>query len=189
MCIYLLKKMYNKAMKIKIGPREKEIIKSIGLGILVIASLAIPNLPLALKPFFKTRGREKFRRILKRLEEKDVIFLGGEKIKLTKKGKDLLKEIQFREITIPKPQKWDGVWHLISYDIPDDFKQERDWFRFILKRLGFRKIQESLWVHPFECKEEIAIIAQNLSVSAFVIIMKTNHLPNQSKFKKYFKLR
>jgi DNA-binding transcriptional regulator PaaX len=175
--------------RIRLGEKEKEIIKTIALGLFTITSIAVPNLPLILKPFFtQKRPKQNFRLILKRLEQKNIIYLGGEKIKLTKKGQKLLKEIQLQEIILQKPTKWDGLWRLVSYDIPDIYKNERDWFRSTLIRLGFRKIQESLWVHPYECKEEIAIIAQNLSVSPYVIIMITDHLPNQTKIEKYFNL-
>jgi len=77
---------------------------------------------------------------------------------------------------------------LVSYDIPDYLKRERDWFRYNLERLGFKKVQESLWVFPYECKEEIAVLAQNLKIAPFVILMTTDFLPRQGQWKKRFNL-
>lgn len=172
----------------KIGENEKEIIKSIGLGTLVIASFVLPGLPVALKPFLKARGPSKFTKFLKNLSDKNIIYLGGDKIRLTKKGTQYLNIINTQEIVITKPKQWDGLWHLVSYDIPDTSKKKRDWFRKILQGWGFRKIQESLWVFPYECKEEVAVVAQNLGIARFVIVMNTNQLPNQQKMESYFQL-
>ncbi len=34
------------------------------------------------------------------------------------------------------------------YDIPEDKKAEREWFRFHLKKFGYEMIQRSVWVGP-----------------------------------------
>ena len=130
--------------KFRIGAREKEIIKNIGMGLLVFSSLAAPNLPQVLMPFLKERGRYDFKKTLRRLKKKGLIYLGGEKIELTEKGRQLQKEIELGELKITKPSRWDKTWRLVSYDIPERYKKERDWFRRVLGGLGFKKIQKSL---------------------------------------------
>ncbi len=37
---------------------------------------------------------------------------------------------------------------IVIYDIPEEKKKERDWFRRHLKRFGFSMIQRSVWVGP-----------------------------------------
>jgi DNA-binding transcriptional regulator PaaX len=37
---------------------------------------------------------------------------------------------------------------LVIYDIPEEMKKERDWFRRHLKRFNFIMIQRSVWVGP-----------------------------------------
>lgn len=184
-----MKKNKLRKRRFRIGEDEKEIIKIVGLGLLVLGSIVFPGLPVALQPIFKRRRKKGFQKILKNLEEKGVIFLGGEKIRLTKKGLNLQKEIELNEISIGEPDKWDKTWRLVSYDIPDEYKKERDWFRQTLERLGFEKMQESLWVYPHECKEEIAVIAQSLKISPHIIVMATDQLPNQEKWQKRFDIK
>jgi len=174
--------------KFRLGENEKEIIKLIGLGLLITASLAIPNLPLALKPFLDNKSKRiKFKRTIKNLSSKNLIILGGEKIYLTKKGEKILKKIQSDEIKIKK-KKWDGSWRVVSYDIPNKFGIERDYFRLKLKNFGFERLQKSLWIIPYECKEEIALLAQNLGISPYVIYLTTKKIPNQQKLTKLFNL-
>ena len=178
------------AKRFKLGNTEREIIKTIGLGAMILIALTSPSpkLPAALLIVLKENGKDYLLKLLKNLENKNVINLGGEKVRLTKKGKELFKLINLQNLEIKKPEKWNGTWHLVSYDIPNISKKKRDWFRGTLENLGFKKVQESLWVHPYECKEEIAVIARNLGVSSCVMVMNTDHLPNQSVMMKYFDL-
>src|SRR4030042_4816586 len=132
-----------KRKKPVIGENEKEIIKMVGLGLFVASSVALPNLPSALKPIFKMRGNKGFQKLLHQLKNKNIIILGGEKIKLTKKGKKLLEQIYISEITIPVPKEWEGNWHLVAYDIPEIYKKSRNLFRAVLERNNFYQIQKS----------------------------------------------
>ena len=43
---------------------------------------------------------------------------------------------------------------LVVYDIPEDRKKERDWFRFHLKKFHFVMIQRSVWVGPSPLPKE-----------------------------------
>lgn len=174
--------------RFRLGENEKEIIKCIGLGLFVVASVVMPTLPVAVQPIIKMRGHKGFRKLLKNLEKKRYISLGGEKIKLTKGGKALLRNIRISELTFERANSWDGVWRLVSYDVPEIYKKDRDLFRSVLERNGFRKIQESLWVFPYECKERIAILAKDLGLSSFVVVMTTDHLPNQEEMLENFDL-
>lgn len=175
-------------IRFTVGEREKEAIKMIGLGTLIIASFALPGLPIAFKTISDVRGNKGLQKFLENLEKKNIIYLGDEKIRLTKRGRELLKQIQIYDITIIKPDKWDGIWWLVSYDVPKKFDRQRDHFRFHLKRMGFYQVQDSLWVYPFQCKQEIAVIAKELEISPFIIIMATDNLPNQKYMEDFFNL-
>ena len=35
---------------------------------------------------------------------------------------------------------------IVAYDIPEKLSRYRDWLRTVLKRLGFKKLQQSVWV-------------------------------------------
>ena len=152
----------------------------------MLASLVAPNLPKAVKSI--VRGVEELQGILENLEKKNVIYLGEEKIHLTAKGRDLLQRIRLDQIKIPKPKKWDRIWWLVSYDIPRTANKARNHFRSLLEIYGFYPVQDSLWVYPYKCKEEIATVAHNLNISLFVIVMETDHLPNEEYMENHFKL-
>jgi len=176
-------------IRLKLGENEKEIIKAIGLGLLVVASFALPNLPIAIRQIQKMRGNKGFQKLLKQIEKKRYVRLSGEKIKLTAKGRKLLDEIYLSEFKIAKSEKWDKKWRLVSYDIPEIYKKSRNIFRKVLENNNFYQIHKSLWVSPYDCKEEIAVFAKNLGLSEYVIVIATERLPNQREMIGYFGLK
>ena len=89
------------------------------------------------------------------------------------------------EINIKKDE-WDGIWRIVAYDIPDDIKKERDYFRKKLKSLGFKELQKSMFVVPYKCREEIAVLSQSLGISPYVMHLTTEHLPRQKAMIKEF---
>lgn len=185
----ILKRARRKRIKrrFRIGDNEKEIIKLIGIGVIIISSLALPNLPIVLKPFLKSRPNGIWE-LIKKLQKKKIVNLGGQEVRLTSRGRKILREIEILEMEISRPKKWDGVWHLVSYDIPNSLNKGRDYFRSVLKRWQFYQIQKSLWVYPFECKEEVAVLAEYLKVAPYVVIMTTDLLANEDEVEEIFDL-
>ena len=43
---------------------------------------------------------------------------------------------------------------IVMYDIPDNLKKERDWFRRHLIKFGYKMIQRSVWVGPSPLPKE-----------------------------------
>lgn len=171
----------------RLSKNQKEILLNVGRVGLIATAFIAPNI----LTLFKTKSRQKkyrYKKSLKSLYEQDIIYLSGEKIRLTENGKRLLRRIEIEEVVINHKNNWDGMWHLVCYDIPENKKKERDYFRVKLTQLGFSMIQDSLWVFPYDCKEEIAVMSQSLGVAPFVAYLNTDHPPQQNKLLKYYGL-
>ena len=65
---------------------------------------------------------------------------GNESVIFTNKAK--LAIVDRLASRIPSSKKY----CLVSFDIPEQFKNKRNRFRRAIKRMGFRQIQKSLWV-------------------------------------------
>lgn len=173
------------------GEQEIKIIKEIGLDILNLVEL----LPGSGKKVFSSKNNQRYnyqnkylyKKRINKLNKKGFIYLSSDKVKLTKKGLEYLRLLDLDAIKI-KTKKWDHIWRVVAYDIPDKRKKERDYFRKKLIELGFKKLQESMFVIPYRCKEEIAILAQNLSLSPYIIYLKTDKIPNQREYIRRFGL-
>lgn len=171
----------------RLSNNQKEILKVIGKSVILASAIFAPNIIQVLRPK-NARERYKHKRTIKKLFDDKIIFLFGEEIRLTKRGRELLGIIQNEDITIMPKDEWDGVWHIVCYDVPEFKKAARDYFRAKLAESGFKFIQDSLWVYPYGCKEEIAIIAQNLGIAPFVAYLNTDFLPQQERLIRYFGL-
>ena len=71
------------------------------------------------------------------------------------KAKKANRKRKFYYLTFNSPFKDSSPKNLIvMYDIPDDKKKERDWFRRQLKHFGYIMIQRSVWVGPSPLPKE-----------------------------------
>ena len=110
-------------------------------------------------------------------------------VALTKAGKERAGKYQVDDLTIKKPQKWDGKWRVVIFDIPNESKIKRDAFRRKLKELGFYSLQKSVWAHPFECKEEIGLLKNFFGLGAAKIqLILADKIEKDAPLKNVYKL-
>jgi len=131
----------------------------------------------------KTRYR--YKQQLKHLEQTGYIDLGGEHVKLTQIGRQFVELHTFPEIPV---ENWHGVWHIVSYDVPNHFNRERTFFRGWLKEWGFYRLHKSTWVIPYECKQQVAIVCQELKIAPYVLYLNATELPIEKKLVQHFQL-
>jgi len=106
-------------------------------------------------------------------------------LKLTKEGKKFFGECRYEDVAIPTPEVWDGKWRLFMFDIPEKSRSFRNALRDKLKRLGFFKVQKSVWVYPFECEKEIGYICDFFGIRHFTLMFRVK-IDQDSILRKYF---
>jgi len=112
---------------------------------------------------------------------------GSITIVLTEKGKLNTLNYYFESMKIKK-ENWDGKWRIVSFDIPEKKRRGRDALRKKIKELGFCELQESLWVYPYECKNEIDFIIEYFNLRKYVRFAILNYIDNELHLKEIFKL-
>lgn len=171
----------------------KDVLTILAVGGILVASIAVPNLPLALgaaQKMWKNYNRRDLGRTIKRLEKQRMISFkeenGKTKIEITEKGKQRLLEYDFETISIKK-KKVDGKWRLVIFDIPEDKKVSRDAFRKKLLQMEFIRLQDSVFASPYPCKKEIDFLVHYLGVSDFITLIKIDKIERGEKliFKRY----
>ncbi len=167
-------------------------------GGLVATTLAAPNALQALdKPlnrYFKKmdkRAREReYRRLLRYMKQQGLIKYRTEDyehgIQITEAGKSRAEKAELGALFIAQPKKWDQKWQIVFFDIPEINKQARDRLVGKLKELGFRQLQRSVWVFPYPCREEIAIVTHQYGISRFVTYIETSFIDSEEKLKARF---
>lgn len=76
----------------------------------------------------------------------------------------------------PYPKKWNGVWHLVSFDIPEKISKKRDALRSGLKRLGFAPLHQSHWISPFDYLGDVKSDIRSLHLTPFVVFSRSNEV-------------
>lgn len=139
-------------------------------GIVTVALIA-PKMTRLLKELDRpAKNRTQlYRRItqgISRLEQSGLVTVSGEyakrRVKITEKGLQMLKQIEFGEYTISEPAFWDGKWRVLIFDINERRRRVRDQLRRFLQGAGFVRIQDSVWVYPYQCDEFISLVRAHL---------------------------
>src|SRR3989344_5504856 len=173
--------------------RTIDVLKLFAAGGIVIGAALVPSLPMALVgavKIWKDVNRTDLGRIVKRLQKQKMISLkekdGKTIIEITEKGKGRLLKYDFENIKL-KAKKRDGKWRLIIFDIPESKKRNRDAFRKKLLQIGCIRLQDSVFVSAFPCKDEVDFLCHYLEISNFVTVVSLDRIERgeQMLFKQY----
>jgi len=86
-------------------------------------------------------------------------------ISLTEEGRRRAGIFQINNLRIQKQKRWDGKWRVVVFDISELTRIKRDGFRGFLKTLGFYPLQQSVWVQPYDCKDEVDLLRDFFGLS------------------------
>ena len=182
----------------KYGKITTEILTYLIVGGAIV--LTGPSFAYSFLRYFQRKGRFKeleikrrFFQALSRMKKSRLIIVARKEndscvVELTEKGRRKVKEVQFANLQIPKQKKWDGIWRIVMFDIPKFKNKARDALRQKLKSLGFAQFQESAWVFPYPCNQEIEFIVELFEVYPYVQIIEAVKVQNDLKLRKHFHL-
>ena len=154
-----------------------KILKAVAIGGIVAIAATNPYFGLAfMKGIRKDLERKKwaeFYRELKRLQKTKRLNAeqkpdGSFEVTITQLGKNYVARYDLDSLEVKRPKYWDGLWRFCSFDIPSDKQLARHSLLSKLKELGFIMVQKSLWAHPFECREELAVLAKAFEVEPYM---------------------
>jgi CRISPR-associated endonuclease Cas2 len=77
---------------------------------------------------------------------------------------------------------------MVIFDIPEKKKRAREALRNKLKDLGFKELQKSVFIHPYECEDEIDFITKVFEIRPYIRFARLDMFTNEEQFKIKFKL-
>ena len=111
---------------------------------------------------------------LARLRKKELIEKtideGKVILKLTEAGNDWLLMHKDESLV-----KWDGIFRMVIFDIPESHKSVREVLRKKLKEWRFVKWQKSVWVSKKPLTEKIRNLVRELGVGDWVLVVESNN--------------
>ncbi len=136
------------------------------------------------KNISKTLWRLRQTKVIKFLEEDDDKI----KIVLTEQGKKKVLKYRFDDMVIKKAKEWDGHWHIIVFDIPENKKPARNALVEKMRNLGLILFQKSVWIYPYDCRNEVDFIAEVFGVGKYVHYIVTKSITNDNFLRGRFDL-
>ncbi len=157
------------------------------LGVAVVAPNVLSAMgKLGILPL--KRQKEFIRASRDRLIKRGLIRREKGFLRLTSIGEKTLRKLTLSE-AVRKPQRWDGKWRVLIFDIPEQRKALREKVRSFLLTVGFVHLQHSVWIYPYDCEDLIVLVKADLHVGKEVLYMIVDSLENDSRLLKTFNLR
>ena len=165
---------------------NKIILNSLLTAGFISVALVAPNALQLFDP--KKRPRlGSVKRAFDKLVYSDCIKVVSGKAYLTRKGNLILGGDSITGYG--KTVKWDNHWRIVSFDIPEKVRSSRLKLRITLKEIGFVKLQNSLWIYPYDCKDFIYLLKKDFKMGKEVIYMTVSKIENSEVLKRHFKLK
>ncbi|MEK7101864.1 MAG: CRISPR-associated endonuclease Cas2 [Patescibacteria group bacterium] len=115
---------------------------------------------------------------------------GKKYARITAEGqKVLLLEQQKASLMNGKKRRWDQRWRVIIFDIPERRRKIRDRLRSTMRELGFARLQDSVWVYPYDCEDLMALLKADLKLGVSVLYMVVEHIENDKYLREQFSLK
>ncbi|MEK7101661.1 MAG: CRISPR-associated endonuclease Cas2 [Patescibacteria group bacterium] len=179
----------------RLGALQQAMLTAVVLGGVVLVAATIPNVAQLLRffPGFKKGARfnYKAKSVLGRLADKGcIVFVeknGKRYARITEKGERML-QLETEKVTMTKKRKWDRRWRIVIFDIPERRKSVRTKLRRYMQEYGFVRLQDSVWVYPYDCEDLIALVKASFRIGADVLYMIVERLEHDKHLREHFSL-
>ncbi|OGI94922.1 hypothetical protein A3A03_01065 [Candidatus Nomurabacteria bacterium RIFCSPLOWO2_01_FULL_40_18] len=193
--------MGNLEQEIKKKDKRKNIQKIILNTVFAMSALSVALVaPNVLSAISKLEGSLKRKKNLKysindsftRLREKgliEIIEINGKKVaRITEKGEGKLDFLNKHHFKLKTPKKWDGRWRVVIFDIKESKSKTRFLLRTTLSQIGFVRLQNSVWLYPYDCEDLISLLKADFKIGKDVLYMIVEKLENDWHLRKTFNL-
>ncbi|MBP9757740.1 MAG: CRISPR-associated endonuclease Cas2 [Candidatus Pacebacteria bacterium] len=123
-----------------------------------------------------------------RFEERD----GKKYVRITPAG-TLFLDRQMLQMQILKSgqvvKRWDGKWRMVVFDIPERRSGIRKRLRRLMIDIGFIRVQNSVWMYPYDCEDLVALIKAELRVGKDILYAIVDKVENDRWLRSKFRLK
>jgi DNA-binding transcriptional regulator PaaX len=171
------------------------ILAMVALAGLLSLAVAAPNAVQLLKMFRRSNPRHRSEKymtgVIGKLQRRGLLDVKKNKkgsfVCLTKKGEWELLKYKLKEKSLQK-RRWDGKWRVVIFDIKESRRDLRDSIRMDIVTFGFVRLQDSVWVYPYDCEDLIALLKVHCKIGTEVLYLLSEKVENDVWLRKKFKL-
>ncbi len=135
----------------------------------------------------------RLKRVLRNLEKRRFVRIqeqqdGSATVTIVRRGMIRALTYQLDTMKLTKPRLWDRKWRVVIFDIPVGANRIRDLFRMRLKQLGLHQLQESVYVSPYSCFNEVEFLRELYGVPFTVRYLLVERLEEDTPLREKFNL-
>ena len=124
----------------------------------------------------------------RRLIEQGLIEYHGGFLRTTESGKNFVGLIEAGNQKVAKPRRWDEKWRILIFDVKEERKSLREKIRRTLISLGFCRLQDSVWVYPYDCEDLITLLKADFRVGKDLLYVIADTIENDDWLKREFQI-
>ena len=179
--------------KVRINNRKnnlkKILLQTVMVSGVVAVSLIAPGVLVAMKKLGilpKNRQKESINSCRNKLIKSGYLKYQNDHLEITQKGENYLNREIIYENTKNQKRKWDCKWRVLIFDIPERKKIIREQIRRTLISVGFMRLQDSVWIYPYDCEKLITLLKADLKIGKDVLYMIVEALEYDKPVRLYF---
>lgn len=109
-------------------------------------------------------------------------------LRITPKGCQAFAFEQAKIVLKNQKKKWDGRWRMVVFDVPERRRRTRNRLRAVMLEIGFVRLQDSVWVYPYDCEDFIALLKAELKIGKDVLYAIVDTIEHDKNLRLHFKL-
>lgn len=191
-----IRKAVKKTERLDRGAVGRVVLGVVGAAGLIALAVAAPNAVQLLRFFMKNDRRYRapayVSKTIERLHRQGLIFVfeqkGEQVARLTEKGQRELLRYQLKEKRLKK-WRWDGKWRMLIFDIEEKRRFARDRARYDMFSFGFIRLQDSVWVYPYDCEEVVTLLKAQYRIGKEMLYIVTDNIEGDKELKQKFGIR
>ena len=187
----------NSKKRMRRGQLEAIILNTLAFAGIAALAMAAPNALKLLKHvdpdwIMKRNPRQRLYEVGSKLKRKGLVRFekieGKTKMVLTAKGRAAAQKAMLGS-PLPHKIRWDERWRMLVFDVPEKRRALRDKVRSIVAGFGFVRLQDSVWVFPYDCEDVITLLKTELRLGTQMLYVIADAIEYDKPLRTHFNLR
>jgi len=181
----------SRSRKVRKGELQRLILETVKLAGILSIGLVAPNVIKAMNKLgiiSNKRQNEIVSSSASKLAKKGLLKFNGKYYELTDEGGMKLRQLELQGYKLIRPKKWDGKWRVVIFDIPEKKRKVRDRIRNLFTSAGLYRLQDSVWVYPYDCEDIIGLLKTDFGVGKDVLYLIVDEIENDRHLREEFML-
>ena len=113
---------------------------------------------------------------------------GKKYLRVTPAGRKVFAFEQAKVVLKNQKKKWDGRWRMIVFDVPERRRRIRVRLCTVMREIGFARLQDSVWVYPYDCEDFVALLKAELKIGNDVLYAIADTIEHDKGLQQQFNL-